>query len=149
MKKIIIKEISIILTFVFLATANRFGESIDIYADEFLTPDIENLEIVLNPDGTVHINQYKATDTTDTTDTQKKAWNTIFDKYKEVLVGISGVLSLTFIVMFMKNIYLMATKADNPQERERYMKGVLWTGIGTAGFAAIAVLMAMAFKFFQ
>lgn len=107
--------------------------------------DLSDLDIDMDSNGMVSINQYSGSNKP----TQQDAWNTIYIEYKEILVGISGVLTLTFVALFMKNIWSFANSADNPQERQRCLKGILWTGIGSGGFAIITLVMAMAFKFFQ
>ena len=105
--------------------------------------DLADLEINIDGNGLPYIEQYK------TEVEQEAAWNEIFIRYKGILTGLSGLLTLTFVVLFMKTTFDFGKSADNPQERQKCIKALLWTGIGTGGFAATTLIMALAFRFLQ
>ena len=107
--------------------------------------DLANLTVMTDADGKVYIKQYKE----NKDNLQTKAWNTVFSKYEMVILGISGVITLTFVLLFMTNIAQFSMAAGNPQERQKHMKALLWTGIGSAGFGATTLIMGVAFKTFQ
>lgn len=139
MKNLLFRKILILLVILFLTIPNT------VYAIDF-EKDLANLDIDLDSEtGLVSINQYSGNNKP----SQTEAWNTVYSEYKEILVGFSGILTLTFVVLFMKNTFALGQSSENPQEREKCLKGILWTGIGTGGFAIVTILMAMAFKFFQ
>ncbi len=71
------------------------------------------------------------------------AWNTIFIKYKGVISGVAGVITLTLIVFFLINLAKVAGSSDNPTARAAALKGLLWTGIATAGVGAVDIFLAI------
>jgi hypothetical protein len=74
------------------------------------------------------------------------AWNHIFSNLKTIIVGITGIATLACILGFVIQIVKLGLAADNPVERERAVKGLLWTGIGTAGLGAATLIFGMFFN---
>ena len=72
-----------------------------------------------------------------------KTWNTIFKKYRIAIVGISGVLTLTFIVLFLINFFKVGAASDNPTERRKALIGVLWTGLAAAGSGSVTLICSL------
>ena len=72
-----------------------------------------------------------------------KTWNTVFKKYRVVIVGISGVLTLTFIILFLINFFKIGAASDNPPERRKVLHGLLWTGIAAAGSGSVTLICAL------
>lgn len=71
------------------------------------------------------------------------AWNTILLKYKGIISGVAGVITLTLVVFFLINITKVAGSSTNPQALANALKGVLWTGIATAGVGAVDIFLAI------
>lgn len=72
-----------------------------------------------------------------------KTWNTIFEKYHNVIIGISGVACLTFIVFFIINFVKVAGSSTNPAERGKAITGCIWTGVAMACCGAVTVIAAI------
>ena len=75
---------------------------------------------------------------------QANAWNTIFTKYKGVIMGVSGVATLTMVVLFIMNFMKLGSTANNPQERTRVLTGLLWTGLAAAGAGGVTIFVGVA-----
>lgn len=74
------------------------------------------------------------------------AWNQIYSSVSGVITGISGIGILCCILAFIIQIIKLGASAGNPAEREKAIKGILWTGIGTAGCGAAALLFGLAYN---
>lgn len=74
---------------------------------------------------------------------QTTAWNKIFDKYKGVIVGITGVGTLTMVALFILNFMRLGQAAGNPQKRTEALTGLLWTGIAAAGLGGVTIFVAV------
>ena len=72
---------------------------------------------------------------------QASAWTNIFLKYKGIIMGISGVATLTMIVLFILNFMKLGQAAGNPQARSSALTGLLWTGIAAAGAGGVTVFV--------
>ncbi len=75
----------------------------------------------------------------------KDAWNQIFSSVSGIITGISGLGVLCCILAFIIQIIKLGASAGNPAEREKAIKGLLWTGIGTAGCSAAALVFGLAY----
>lgn len=72
---------------------------------------------------------------------QASAWTKIFTKYKGVIMGISGIATLTMVVLFILNFMKLGQSAGNPQARSQALTGLLWTGIAAAGAGGVTVFV--------
>ena len=71
------------------------------------------------------------------------AWNTIYSKYKVFINGAAGVGALTCVVAFVLNAVKLGAAAGNPGERRNAMKGLLFSGIGTAILGGAVIFFSM------
>ena len=67
-------------------------------------------------------------------------WNHIFAKYKNVIVGISGIGAITMMALFIIQFMKLGASAGNPQARSQALTGVLWTGIAAALLGAVSII---------
>ena len=72
---------------------------------------------------------------------QDAAWTKIFTKYKGVIMGISGIATLTMVVLFIINFIKLGQAAGNPSTRSQALSGLLWTGIAAAGAGGVTVFV--------
>lgn len=77
----------------------------------------------------------------------RDAWNIIYDRLHGVLVGITGLGALVCLLAFVLQFIKLGASAGNPAERSRIIKGIIWTGIGTAGCGSVTLIFSMAFNF--
>lgn len=76
----------------------------------------------------------------------KDAWNIAFDSIQEVIVGITGLGVLICILAFVLQFIRLGATAGNPAERERVLKGIIWTGVGAVGCGAVTLIFSFAFN---
>lgn len=74
------------------------------------------------------------------------AWNIVFEELSQIIVGISGIGVLCCMLAFVLQFIKLGTVADNPSERQRVVQGILWTGIGTAGCSAAALIFGLMYN---
>lgn len=67
-------------------------------------------------------------------------WNQIFAKYKNVIVGVSGIGAITMMALFIIQFMKLGASAGNPQARSQALTGVLWTGIAAALLGAVSII---------
>lgn len=68
------------------------------------------------------------------------AWTNFIRKYKNFIVGISGIGAVSMILFFIINLMKLGGSTGNPQARQQALTGVLWTGIATAGLGSVAII---------
>ena len=69
------------------------------------------------------------------------AWNSIFSRFKDVIVGFTGAGTLFMVVLFVMQITKLGASAGNPHARSQALKGVMWTGIATTLFGSVTVII--------
>lgn len=73
------------------------------------------------------------------------AWNMIYDSFQKIIVGITGVGILICLLAFTLQFIKLGSVADNPSERAKVLKGIIWSGVGTAGCGAATLIFGIAF----
>ncbi|WCK56941.1 hypothetical protein PP175_27395 (plasmid) [Aneurinibacillus sp. Ricciae_BoGa-3] len=69
------------------------------------------------------------------------AWNTLLSKYRNFIVGISGIGAVSMIAFFIVQFMKLGASAGNPQARSQALTGVLWTGLAAAGLGAVSIIV--------
>ena len=72
----------------------------------------------------------------------KNVWMELFSKYRELILGFSGVATLTMVLFFIVYFVKLGRTGDNPDARSSALSGLLWTGLATTGLGSITVLVA-------
>ena len=72
---------------------------------------------------------------------QDAAWKKIFDKYKGIIIGLSGIATLTMVVLFILNFMKLGQSAGNPQAKSQALTGLLWTCIAAAGAGGVTLFV--------
>lgn len=65
----------------------------------------------------------------------------ILAEYRNVIVGVSGVATLTFVILFIVNFMKLGKSAGNPQERSNSIMGIIITGIAAAGCGGVMLFV--------
>ncbi len=68
-------------------------------------------------------------------------WNKIFTEYKGVIIGITGIGTLTMVCLFIFNFMKLGQSASNPQQRQMALTGLLWTGLAAAGLGSVTLFV--------
>ena len=67
-------------------------------------------------------------------------WETLFEQYRTIIAGVSGIGALTMIILFVIQFMKLASSAGNPQARSQALTGVLWTGLAATGLGAVSLI---------
>lgn len=59
-------------------------------------------------------------------------FNTIFEEYRNVIAGVSGVVAITMLLLFIIQAFRLGSSAHNASERQKAIQGMIWLGIATA-----------------
>lgn len=98
--------------------------------------EIGDVDVSMGDDGTISVTGFGDGNSEST-------WNKIFKKYKVVIMGISGLGTLTFIIFFAISVLKLGASAENPQARSRALMGILVTGIAAALFGATTIILGL------
>ena len=77
------------------------------------------------------------------------AWNFTFTKYKTVITGVTGVCTITFVLIFLITFVKISSSTSNPHQRAELTKALIWIGIGGAGFGAATLFLSIGFGLFK
>lgn len=72
----------------------------------------------------------------------------ILAEYRNAIIGVSGVATLTFIVLFIINFLKLGKSGDNPQERTNSIMAIIFTGIGAAGAGGVLLFITFFYNLF-
>ena len=78
-----------------------------------------------------------------------EAFNVILRRYRGVIIGISGLLTLTFVLIFIITNIKLTASAMNPQKRAEISKSLIWIILGAAGFGSVTVLLSFGLGLFK
>ena len=79
----------------------------------------------------------------------QRAINTTLQKYRSFIIGVSGLCTLTFVLIFLVTFTKIAANPSNPQQKAELSKSLVWIGLGAAGFGAITLIVGFGLGFFQ
>ena len=65
----------------------------------------------------------------------------IMQEHLGSVMNLARIKLLAFVLQFIR----LGASAGNPMEREKVLKGIIWTGIGTAGCGAATLIFSLAF----
>lgn len=128
MKKSFIGTIALLLMIVLISNP------ITVFADE----DNLNTNIVIGMDenGLIKL-------TGDDVDAEKesaKAWSLLIDRYKNFVIGISGIGAVTMVALFIVYFLRLGAVGAYPMDRRRILIGLFVTGISAAMLGAISLV---------
>lgn len=72
---------------------------------------------------------------------QQNFWSTILSEYRGIIVIVSGIATLTFILLFIVSFMKLGKSAGNPHERSNCITAIIVTGIATAGCGGVALFV--------
>lgn len=76
-------------------------------------------------------------------------WNTIFDSVQGIVTGVSGVLTIIMVLLFIWKAFNFAKSSDNPSERSKCVTGMIVYCIAAALFGASTVIVGLMFGVFS
>lgn len=81
--------------------------------------------------------------------TSANAWNTFIGKYKNFIVGISGIGAVSMILFFVMQLMKLGASAGNPQERSKALSGLIWSGVAAAGLGSVTIIVGFFYGAFK
>jgi len=79
----------------------------------------------------------------------EQTWTTIFNKYKGVILGISGIVTLTFVLILLFKFGKLGAAGDNPNLRREAINGCLWAGIAAALSGSVMLITGLFWNAFK
>ena len=76
------------------------------------------------------------------------AWNHFIRQYKNFITGLSGIGALTMLLFFIINFSKLGTHASNPNERQRIIGTLIFTGVSTACLGALSLIVGIFYGVF-
>jgi len=101
--------------------------------------DINDFGVTITEDGVKYDGDLSAKKSKDT----DNAWTHLFEKYKGFIVGVGGILTLTMLLLFIKNFMHLGVTSGNPQARQQVLTGLIITGLATAGLGSVTTFVAL------
>lgn len=80
---------------------------------------------------------------------KREAVNNFFKKFKFFVVAVTGFAALFMVVIFIWLLLKLGASSGNPMERHQIIKGILLSGLATAGLGSITLLVALFFNLFR
>ncbi|MFI3211289.1 MAG: hypothetical protein R3Y64_09630 [Peptostreptococcaceae bacterium] len=95
---------------------------------------IDNFNIQMGADG-------KLTGGLDNSDSGAEVWTNILGEYQQIIVGVSGIATITMVAVFIMNFMKLGTTSTNPSERQKVTNGLLWSGMAAAGLGSVTMIV--------
>ena len=73
----------------------------------------------------------------------KSAFALFLVEYKYLIAGACGVMSLTLMVFFIKDIIVLAGSGGNPNKRAQAVNGLLFSLVGIVGAGSVGLIVAI------
>lgn len=108
-----------------------------ILADASGNGDIPQVQV---SDGSLSVNGAGFSESTGS------AWTTLISKYRNFIVGVSGIAAVTMVVVFILQFIKLGASAGNPSARSQALTGVLWSGIAAAGLGAVSLIVGLFYR---
>lgn len=108
------------------------GEIMQIYLNEIPKDfSLWNTDIIIS-DGRVVVSGVNGD--------SENTWNIAFNKYKGLIIGVSGLGALSCVFAFVLTFIKMGSTAGSPNERTKFMGTLLFTGFGAVGLGAVVLI---------
>lgn len=69
------------------------------------------------------------------------AWTNFISKYRNFIVGISGIGAVSMILFFIFQLLKLGGSADNPQARQNALTGLIWSGVAAAALGSVTIIV--------
>ncbi|AFV21965.1 MULTISPECIES: hypothetical protein [Bacillus] len=90
---------------------------------------IGDVEVKVGSDGKLELSGGGMSNTSNS----GSAWTNFINKYRNFIVGISGIGAVSMIMFFIFQFMKLGASAGNPQARSQALTGLIWSGIAAAG----------------
>ena len=86
---------------------------------------------------------------TTTTKDAAGAFNTLYDKYKIMLNGVIGLVTITLVLMFVIQCGKLGMSADNAARRSTSITALLWIGVSAGLLGAVYTFIGLFYNIFN
>lgn len=69
------------------------------------------------------------------------AWTAFIAKYRNFIIGISGIGAVSMILFFIFQLLKLGATAGNPQARSQALSGLIWSGVAAAGLGSATIIV--------
>lgn len=69
------------------------------------------------------------------------AWTNFIAKYRNFIIGISGIGAVSMILFFIFQLLKLGATAGNPQARSQALTGLIWSGVAAAGLGSVTIIV--------
>lgn len=145
MKKIFYKILFLFFISFFLICPDVYATDENPYKD---LEDLGSIHIEMDSNQNVSIKEIKEIQTGGKEQIQN-AWNFTFEKYRGIIAGITGICTITFVLIFLITFVKISGASSNPHQRAELSKALIWIGIGAAGFGAATLFLSIGFGLFR
>lgn len=77
------------------------------------------------------------------------SWNYFIMKYSSFITGLSGIGALTMLLFFIINFSKLGVHSSNPNERQRIIGTLIFTGVSTACLGALSLVVGIFYNVFS
>ena len=70
----------------------------------------------------------------------QSAWQKLIERYRNFIVGVSGIGAVTMLGVFIVNFMKLGTNATS-NKRSDIITGLIWSGVAAAGLGAVAFIV--------
>ena len=126
--------------FMLLTLFVGFIQPTTVHADEAGkgTGNIGDMSVVISNDGKMTISGGSGITTASNSGS---AWTNFIAKYRNFIVGISGIGAVTMVLFFIFQLLKLGGSADNPQARQNALSGLVWSGVAAAALGSVTVIV--------
>ena len=78
-----------------------------------------------------------------------EAFNKLFENGEVILAGLTGILTLSMVGVFLFKAFKLAKSGDNPKERSEALTGMIYAAIGTALLGGGTIFIGFAYNLFN
>lgn len=98
--------------------------------------------ISVGEDGGLNLGTTESTDAKDT-------FNTIYSKYKVMLNGVIGLVTITLVLLFVIQCAKLGASADNAARRSTSVSALLWIGVSAGLLGAVYTFIGLFYNIFN
>ena len=126
MASLILMMMLVTMSTMFMTVAMADGESSEDFEIGF-TVDEETGRMDLNRGGSAQQDG-------------QSAWQRLIERYRNFIVGVSGIGAITMLGVFIVNFMKLGTNATS-NKRSDIITGLIWSGVAAAGLGAVAFIV--------
>lgn len=81
--------------------------------------------------------------------TSATAWTDFIAKYRNFIIGISGLGAVAMVMFFIFNFMKLGATSGNPSERTKALTGLIWSGVAAAGLGSVTIIVGFFYSAFK